>query len=126
MKTPLNIPITGASVRVMRSFDYNHFEVALSSACACTPEDVDELRKAAQRLADHAVEQFQTAKAAAALKSGIESEWALKQAQQTPEGGRTPEQLAVLKYHSDAAFAARFDYDYEDDWSQPDWDHIDG
>ena len=42
-----------ASVKIMRSYDYNHFEICLSDDC----EDlkaVNELRKSAQRLADEA------------------------------------------------------------------------
>jgi hypothetical protein len=120
MKTPTQkINIESASVRVMRSYDYSHFEVCLTSSSATTPQGVDELRKAAQRLADHAVEQFKTAKSSAERRETMKQEWLLKQAEDTPETERTPEAKAIIKYHADAAFASQFDYDYEDDYEQP-------
>lgn len=120
MKTPVQtINIESASVRVMRSFDYSHFEVCLTSSSATTPQGVDELRKTAQRLADKAVEQFKIAKEAAATKEKMEYEFDLMRARNTPEEERTPEQKAIIKYHSDAAFASQFDYDYDDQWEQP-------
>lgn len=114
--------ISGASVKVMRSHDYCHFEVTLSSTDANTPEAVDALRKQAARLVDKAVAQYQTAKAACADKRDISESWRLERAQRTPEGERTPDERAVIKYHRDAAFRARFSYDYEDDWSPPEMD----
>jgi hypothetical protein len=114
--------INGASVKVMRSFDYCHFEVTLSSTDATTPEAVDMLRKEAARLADKAVVQYQVAKAAAADRRDISARWRLEQAKRTPENERTPDEKAVIKYHSDEAFRARFGYDYEDDWSPPEYE----
>ena len=120
MKPPTQkINIESATVRVMRSFDYCHFEVSLTSSSATTPQGVDELRKAAQRLADKAVAQFATAREAAAEKEKMESAFALERATNTPENERTPEQMAIIKYHADAAFASQFDYDYDDEWGQP-------
>lgn len=57
-----------ASVKIMLSYDYNHFEVALSEEC----EDLkaaNELRKSAQRLADEAVRQYKVAQEMAAKKA---------------------------------------------------------
>ena len=120
MKTPTQkINIESASVRVMRSYDYSHFEVCLTSSSATTPQGVDELRKTAQRLADHAVEQFIVAKSAAERRETMKQKWLLEQALAKPENERTPEVKAIIKYHNDAAFASQFDYDYEDDWEQP-------
>lgn len=51
-----------ATVKVMRSYDYCHFEVCLSSSSASTPDAVDGLRKQAARLADKAVDQYRIAK----------------------------------------------------------------
>lgn len=109
--------IDTASVKVMRSHDYCHFEVCLSSSDARTPEEVDALRKEAARLADKAVNQYRTAKAARARLDSINEKWRLKEAQAKPQGARTPTEKAIIKYHADAAFAARFDYDYQDDFS---------
>lgn len=111
--------IQAASVKVMRSHDYCHFEVCLSSSGASTLEGVDALRKEAARLADKAVEQYKAAKAAAALLDKMRSKHELRWAEQTPESERTPTQKAIIKFHQDADFAARFHYDYEDDYEGP-------
>lgn len=116
MNTPA---ITSASVRVMRSHDYSHFEVCLTSSEATTIEQANELRKAAARLADKAVAQFITMKEAMAAKDNIKQDWLIKRAEETLPELRTPEQKAVIKYHSDKAFANRFVYDYEDDYEEP-------
>lgn len=118
----MNTPIETASVKVMRSHDYCHFEVVLGSTLANTPEAVDELRKAAARLADKAVEQYKVAKIASGKKGAIEQSWLLKSAENTPEDARTPREKAIIKYHSDAAFRSRFYYDYEDDWKQEEFE----
>lgn len=127
--------ITSATVRVMRSFDYSHFEVTLTG----TPdvegrvvsggekfihfEDIDALRKHAMRLVDKAVEQYKVAKSVFAKKASAEcqlgAEWLqeeAKKAEETPEEQRTPEQQAALKLHQDLMFRANRSYDYEDDW----------
>ena len=52
----------GASVKIMLSHDYCHFEVALSSDAAVTPVQVNVMRKKAQFLADEAVRQYKLAK----------------------------------------------------------------
>ena len=108
----------------MRSHDYCHFEVNLSATLDGPVEShvqtVDDLRKTAARLADKAVEQYKAAKLAAERLDTVNTEWALSRASQTPEAERTAEQKAVVKYHSDAAFRAKFDYNYQDDYEQ--WD----
>ena len=50
-----------ASVKVMRSFDYCHFEICLTmneEGAFYSTEAVDNLRKEAMRLADKTVEQY--------------------------------------------------------------------
>lgn len=117
---PTNIHIETASVKVMRSFDYCHFEVSLSSTDVVTIEDIDKLRKTAARLADKAVEQYIVAKTAIARREQFASdEYALRRAKETAEADRTPQDKAIIKFHEDAAFASQFDYDYEDDWDEP-------
>ena len=118
--------IDAATVKVMRSHDYCHFEVSLTTALPSTSRlvfdqdaAVDNLRKRAARLVDKAVTQYQDMKRCLAAKSAIEQKWLLAQAENTPEDERTPQQKAVIKYHADAAFAARFDYDYNDNWEEP-------
>lgn len=50
-----------ASVKVMLSYDYCHFEICLSSDNDMTLDQVDNLRKDAQRLADKSVSQYKKA-----------------------------------------------------------------
>ena len=58
-----------ASVKVMRSYDYCHFEIVLGrdqtdkiNAYEITENDVDGMRKEAARLVDKAVEQYKIKK----------------------------------------------------------------
>lgn len=122
-KLTLNI----ASVKVMRSHDYCHFEVNLAASVDCPPDSpewfqqVDNLRKNAARLADKAVDQYKVAKAA---HQAEESSWdsmryAAKNAERTPESERTPEEKAAIKALADARFSQSH-YDYQDDWDDQD------
>lgn len=56
--------IKSASVKVMLSHDYSHFEAAMSleNESGIPLKDIDEARKNCQRLADKAVGQYKTAK----------------------------------------------------------------
>lgn len=118
--------IQTGSVKVMRSHDYCHFEVCLSSSSANTPETIDELRKTAARLADKAVEQYKAAKLNAERRDN--DEWkksALRrdaeEAAKKPEGERTPREKATLKAFHDARFnESRPRYNYEDEWQEQD------
>lgn len=119
MNPQLTIDI--ASVKVMRSHDYCHFEVCLSSSSASTPEQVDALRKEAARLADKAVAQYRIAKinASRLLNEKQQRQYLIdriKRIRETPEGDRTVSEQAELKAFDDAAWEASRSYDYEDDW----------
>jgi hypothetical protein len=126
-----NPSITKASVRVMRSHDYSHFEVTLGvdQDALYSLSDVDELRKAAARLADKAVEQYKTAKKNAELRE--QDQWKLDSLRRRaaeindakPDAERTPEEKAILKALADLKFRSR--YDYEDEWQEPDYDEED-
>lgn len=113
-----------ASVKVMRSHDYCHFEVCLSSSSATTPEAVDDLRKAAARLVDKAVDQYKAAKLN--VEKAESDFWTkarlgerAKEAEVKPESERTPHDKAVLKAFHDARFRqSRPRYDYQDDWQE--------
>ena len=110
------IQIDFGSVKVMRSYEYCHFEVNLASSDANTPKKVDELRKTAARLADKAVKQYRQAKHAAMRASSQQSDlsWRKELAEKTPESERSPEQMADIKAYNDIQWAAQFDY--QDDW----------
>lgn len=119
---PSELTIEIASVKVMRSHDYCHFEVCLSSSSANTPELVDELRKKAARLADKAVAQYRIAKinASRLLNEKQQRQYLvdrIKHIRETPEGDRTVRDQAELKAFDDAAWEASHSYDYEDDWN---------
>jgi hypothetical protein len=56
--------IKSASVKVMLSYNYNHFEssLTLENDQGLTMQDVDDARKSCQRICDKAVLQYQKAK----------------------------------------------------------------
>lgn len=113
----MSVNITEASVKVMRSYDYNHFEVRLSATGIETTDEVDELRKQAARLADRAVAQYKIMK----TKSTAYMDVGLQQKAQAimenyPMSEWTPEQKAIVKRAEDNAYWAQNDYNYQDDW----------
>jgi len=110
------------SVKIMLSYDYSHFEVALSTDEEMDAKGVNDLRKTAQRLADEAVRQYKRAKEAAANRTQGKQEkeyflQAIERIKKTPEQDRTVRDLATLKQYQDENWQAHFedDYDYEDD-----------
>ena len=111
-----------ASVKVMLSHDYCHFEIALHQSESMTTEDVDNLRKDAQRLADKAIEQYITAKkdVEQRLVSRCDVNRLEKEVQIIKENFLksewTPEQKATIKALEDAQYRANCVYDYDDDW----------
>lgn len=113
--------LNGASVKVMRSYDYCHFEVVLSTTIVITLQDVDEMRKEAARLADKAVAQYKIAKQNAetrAIEQG-ERPYRVRQAEAIramAETDRSIEEKAYLKAFDDEQWQATREYDYEDDW----------
>lgn len=119
----MKLTINSATVKVMRSHDYCHFEVSLSASLDCPPgspewfQHVDGLRKNAARLADKAVEQYKIAKRE--YTSETDTLDSLKhdaeRAENTPEAERAPEEKAAIKALADYRFHQRH-YDYEDDW----------
>lgn len=114
-----------ASVKVMNSYDYCHFEVCLSkkNSEAVTTKDVDDMRKDAQRLVDKAIAQYKIAKQAEQVR--IEAECSAKRLErrlerikkEVPESEWTPEHKAQVKALADHQFRMSLCYDYEDDWA---------
>ena len=117
-----------ASVKIMLSHDYCHFEVCLGSDEDLSLKQIDDLRKEAQRLADKAVKQYQIAKEKMSrflelndIFSGdsarvvmIREE--LNRARETPESERTPQQKGQLKAYADWEWMREHQYDYEDEF----------
>lgn len=122
-----NYPLLCAttSVKVMRSYDYCHFEVCLSSEVQTT-EHVDDLRKEAAKLVDKAVSQYQQAKDFEQWK--IDSSCKLNRLKkeadkifQINENERTPRQKAILKLHNDINYQMSVQYSYDNDFEFDDY-----
>lgn len=115
------------SVKIMRSYDYCHFEITLG--CNENPEvedqsmrfvRVDEHRKKAQRLVDKAVNQYRIAREwenkMLSAKGGYED---LKQKvkvikENFPKSEWTPEQKAAIKTLEQYEWNLNHPYDYQD------------
>ena len=111
-----------ASVKIMRSYDYNHFEVCLSTDEEMTLAQVDDMRKEAARLVDKAVEQYKIAKnhSVRTLDSVLQRE-AQAIRENFPKSEWTEEQKAKVKRAEDNAYWANRLYDYEDEWEDRDF-----
>lgn len=116
--------IKSASVKVMLSYDYSHFEASMSveNESGLTMSDIDESRKKCQRLADKAVGQYKKAKQMASNRS--DGEYQMRNFQEQcerikakDEQDRTIKEIAMLKQYEDENWQANFmyEYDYDDD-----------
>lgn len=116
--------IKSASVKVMLSYDYSHFEASMSveNEGGLTMSDIDEARKKCQRLADKAVGQYKKAKQMASNRS--DGEYQMRNFQEQcerikakDEQDRTIKEIAMLKQYEDENWQANFmyEYDYDDD-----------
>lgn len=119
-------------VKVMRSYDYNHFEIRLSadigdaSSVSDFTKHADALRKEAARLADKAVLQYRQRKSfeinkaphsrardrIADLQQEIDQE--IKE-RMLPQFEYDPELKAKIKLVADMRFALSREFDYDDD-----------
>lgn len=104
-----------ASVKVMRSYDYCHFEVALTDDCA-TLDDVDALRKQAAVLVDEAVRQYKIAKRQEGKREGNEYQVRmflerLERIKAKPRSELTPDEAATLRGAADREFMNEYDDD---------------
>ena len=116
--------IKSASVKVMLSYDYSHFEASMSveNESGLTMSDIDEARKKCQRLSDKAVGQYKKAKQMASNRS--DGEYQMRNFQEQcerikakDEQDRTIKEIAMLKQYEDENWQANFmyEYDYDDD-----------
>ena len=116
--------IKSASVKVMLSYDYSHFEASMSveNESGLTMSDIDDTRKKCQRLADKAVGQYKKAKQMASNRS--DGEFQIRNFQEQckrikakEEQDRTIKEIAMLKQYEDENWQAQFmrEYDYDDD-----------
>lgn len=108
-----------ASVKIMLSYDYCHFEVSKSTDENVSDKEINEMRKDVQRLADEAVRQYKVAKDKSCENLQYDKEQfikTVKEIENIPLSERAPEQKAILKQFNDAEFYSQFDpYDYYDD-----------
>lgn len=110
-----------ASVKVMRSYDYCHFEVNLGTDQALDVAEVDDMRRVAAALADRAVDDYKRMKAHDPARSNArfhrdQMEQQIAGIKQKPEGERTLNEVALLKRSEDAEFWARYKADEEFDY----------
>ena len=114
--------IKTASVKVMLSYDYSHFEASMSleNESGLTMQEIDDARKKCQRLADKAVGQYKKAKEMASNRS--DGEYQMRNFQEQcerikakDEQDRTIKEIAMLKQYEDENWQAQFDYDYDYD-----------
>lgn len=105
------------AVKVMLSYDYCHFEVALSSDVDMTTDQIDEMRKEAMRLVDKAVHQYKVAKRNidyskynTSLRKKLEQDVKIIK-ENFPKSEWTEAQKATVKSLEDFKY-----YDYQDDW----------
>jgi hypothetical protein len=116
--------IKTASVKVMLSYDYSHFEASMSleNDNGLSMKEIDDARKDCQRLADKAVGQYKSAKASAAKRTDGEYKIAnfdsqCKKILEKSEGDRTINEIAMLKQYQNENWQEQFyeRYDYNDD-----------
>lgn len=111
------------SVKVMRSYDYCHFEVCLGSDEEMTLDEVNELRKQAAILVDEAVRQYKDAKEAEQRRNA--GQWdrdqalaRLKRLRETPQSELSVQAAAELRTLEDKEFWRQYeedDYCYDED-----------
>ena len=113
----------GASVKIMLSYDYCHFEISKSNDDPnIDNKGINELRKDCQRLADEAVRQYKIAKDKATKRD--KDNYNRMRFLQVYENGikklpedRSPEETAIIKQRSDEDWEEDFrknNYDYGD------------
>lgn len=115
--------ITSASVKVMQSYNYCHFEVsmAVENENGLSNLDIDNARKDCQRLTDKAVLQYQQAKRFESKRASLQSEKSIlerevSQIKQQPENTWSVTDKAKVKALADHNWDLQFDY--EDDWDE--------
>lgn len=111
-----------ASVKVMRSYDYCHFEVILTDECKDL-DAVNELRKQAAILVDDAVRQYRVCKSKESARQS--KEWEannllakIKRIEEKPSSEWTIEETAFMRTKADHEFWKQLheeDYYYQDE-----------
>ncbi|MFI5404872.1 MAG: hypothetical protein ACHQ1D_00015 [Nitrososphaerales archaeon] len=112
--------IKSASVKVMLSYNYCHFEssMSLENDEGVSLKEIDEARKNCQRLSDKAIEQYkkhaeQIAKRTNSNYDKEKFESDCKKIKCKCEQDRTIKEIAMLKTYENDQWQKQFDYDYD-------------
>ena len=115
-----------ASVKVMLSHNYNHFEtsIILENEEGLNTEEINEARKDCMRLCDKAIIQYNQAKHAANKLCGLDEARKTLSIEvdklRAKDGELTPEEKAKIKTLEDYNWNKQFDYeDGFDDYDSP-------
>jgi predicted nucleotide-binding protein len=118
----MNTKITTASVKVMQSYNYCHFEASMSleNSDGLETIDIDNARKDCQRLTDKAVKQYQQSKSFELKRANLRSEKSILEREVAnikamPENTWSVTDKAKVKALADHNWDLQFDY--EDDWN---------
>ena len=115
--------VKNASVKVMLSHDYCHFETSMSleNESGVTLKDIDDARKNCNRLMDKAIAQYKIAKKMAQDRTDGKFKIqnftnACEKIKMKAEGERTINEMAMLKQYDDENWQDQFenDWDYDD------------
>lgn len=114
----------GASVKVMLSYNFCHFEISKHTDQDLSDKEINELRKDVQRLADESVRQYIIAKTKASERTcrrseKLELEEEVKKIKNLPASEWSATQKAKVKALEDHDYWIEHDYDYEDDDDSP-------
>lgn len=114
--------VKSASVKVMQSYNYCHFEASMSleNDEGLTMTDIDSARKDCQRLTDKAVKQYKAAKTHESRRATLASEKRLLESEVSSIKSRdestwTVTDKAKIKALSDHNWNMQFDYEDEED-----------
>lgn len=112
-----------ATVKVMLSHNYNHFEasIALENEDGVTVEDIDNARKDCNRLCDKAIKQYNQAKMIESKRASMTHEKKnlereVAEIKQKDKETWTVVEKAKVKALEDHNWELRWDYD--DDWNE--------
>src|ERR1035437_1439724 len=109
--------IKSASVKIMLSYDYSHFETCMSleNEEGVTKQDIDNARKDCQRLCDKAISQYKIARSIADKRSDGQYkmhnfEQECQRIERKAECDRTMKEIGMLKQYQQENWQAQFDY----------------
>jgi hypothetical protein len=117
--------LKSSTVKVMLSYDYNHFEssILIENDEGLTVKEIDEARKTCARLCDKAIRQYKAAKNIESQRIELRGEkrrleLEVDQIKERPETRWSPEEKAKVKALQDGDWELSWDYD-DDMHDQP-------